>query len=71
MQVEILSIPERIKSTWVDLVKVGDRFPIFQEDLEDHPDIDFDWFRIGDHQHCLGDLIMNRIEFKVIHEEAQ
>ena len=70
MQVEILSIPDDLKKSWVDLIKVGGNFPIFQQDLEDHPGVDFDWFLIGDYQHCLGDLIMNRIEFKVVHEKA-
>lgn len=72
MQVEILSIPESARKTWVDSVSVGDRFPIYQEELDDERnlEIDLDWFDINGKAHCLGDLIMNRIEFKVIHEKA-
>lgn len=71
MQVEILSIPQRERSTWLDGLVVGAKYPIYQEGLEDHPDIDFDWFKVDDKPHCFGDLILNNVEFKVVHEKAQ
>lgn len=70
MLVEILSIPENLHFAWKGTIAVGDRFPIYSIEFEDC-DMDLEFFDIDGRSHCLGDLVLQKIEFKVINEEAQ
>lgn len=71
MQVEILSDPSQSRAADLRCLKVGDVFELYRESVT--PDSDNHWFTFGDknqNEANLDDLIINRIEFKVVHEEA-
>jgi hypothetical protein len=72
MQVEILSIPSTVRASDLQSLKVGDAFEIYRESVGG--DSDNHWFTFGDknqHEVNLDDLVVNGIEFKVIHEKAE
>lgn len=64
MQVEILSIPESARP-WTRHLVVGTLYPLTYSDDNDRYEFPYD-----DIGHGLGDLILNGIEFKVVHEKA-
>lgn len=68
MQVEILSVPED-GPQWVKNLEVGTSFTLRMEDVA--MDIDMAFFDWNGLDHCLEDLIINGIEFKVVHEKAK
>lgn len=72
MQVEILGIPNPIRGLDLGSLRVGDSFEIYRESVGG--DADNHWFKCGDKNQfeiCLDDLIINGIEFKVVHEKAE
>lgn len=67
MYVEILAIPVPIRALDLGSLKVGDRFEIYRESVGG--DSDNHWFTFGDKNQFevnLDDLVVNRIEFKII-----
>lgn len=74
MQVEILSIPAKVRCIGLSCLKEGDSFHIYRESPNGFSDNH--WFTYGDKnqfENNLDDLIVNGIEFKVIkvvHEKA-
>ncbi len=71
MQVEILSIPAAIRALDLSCLKVGDVFEIYRASVGQ--DADNHWFTFGpinQFEVNLDDLIINGIEFKVVHEKA-
>lgn len=72
MQVEILAIPVPVRALDIGSLKVGDSFEIYRDSVGG--DTDNHWFTFGDKNQFevnLDDLIINGIEFKVVHEKAQ
>ncbi len=72
MQVEILAIPVPVRALDIGSLKVGDSFEIYRASVGG--DTDNHWFTFGDKNQFevnLDDLIINGIEFKVVHEKAQ
>lgn len=68
MHLEIISVPENGKP-WTRKLKAGDIFKLTPEDVA--MDIELDFFKDSEGwDHCLRDLILNNIEFKVVHEKA-
>lgn len=68
MILEILSIPADAHA-WAEDLVIGQRYALYKEACGE---FDFYWFRHGprDLPSCLEDLVLNNVEFKVIHEEA-
>lgn len=69
MQLQILSVPENGKP-WTQKLKAGDTFDLTPADVA--MDLELDFFKDNSGwDHSLRDLILNSIEFKVIHEKAE
>ena len=71
MQVEILSIPSGIRALDMSHLKAGDVFEIYRASVAE--DADNHWFTFGPKKQFevnLDALIINGIEFKVVHAKA-
>lgn len=71
MQLEITAIPKQIRCIGLSSLQVGDTFELYREVSSE---ADNHWFNYGNmkqFENNLDDLIVNGIEFKVVHEKAQ